>query len=155
MDLDHDCSSLSLDSNPYIPNQTIDGDNTYDEGAALLAEIKVLKARVAALCARTERRRILTQTATCLRDVVQHLPESPVQVASARATTQANLPDVSNDSPRALMQPETAPPTFGAAAIRDAHGMMHKLPSSDCFPGLRTVVSRQNLPPVLALQSPL
>jgi hypothetical protein len=56
----------------------------YAEEAALLAEMKALKARAAAHCAKADRRKFTTQTTTLLRDIVQHLPKNPMQVPGAR-----------------------------------------------------------------------
>ncbi|KAJ6518211.1 hypothetical protein C8R47DRAFT_8567 [Mycena vitilis] len=76
---------------PGFANHLLDVDVGYAEEAALLAQMKVLKARVATHCAAAERKKFKTQTTTFLRDIVQHLPENPMQVPGARARILTNL----------------------------------------------------------------
>lgn len=73
-----------LDSGSRIPNLLFDPDHGYDEEVALLAEMKALKARAAVHCAKADKKKFRTQTTTFLRDIVQHLPENPMQVPGAR-----------------------------------------------------------------------
>ncbi|KAJ7697445.1 hypothetical protein B0H17DRAFT_1130415 [Mycena rosella] len=109
------------EASPRIPNLLSDADHGYDEEATILAEMKALKARVAAHCANAERKKITTQTTTFLRDVVQHLPENPTQVPGARSAIQANLVRVSNDPLPALMPPASEPtPTQYSAPTWEA-----------------------------------
>ncbi|KAJ7659124.1 hypothetical protein DFH06DRAFT_436868 [Mycena polygramma] len=76
---------------PGFANHLLDVDVGYAEEAALLAQMKVLKARVATHCAAAERKKFKTQTTAFLRDIVQHLPENPMQVPGARARILMNL----------------------------------------------------------------
>ncbi|KAJ6589487.1 hypothetical protein B0H19DRAFT_1249021 [Mycena capillaripes] len=83
--------SLPIENSAGFVNHLLDVDLGYAEEAALLAEMKTLKAHVAAHCANAEKRRFTTQTTSFLRDIVQHLPETPMQVPGARASILANL----------------------------------------------------------------
>ncbi|KAF8140853.1 hypothetical protein K438DRAFT_1946575 [Mycena galopus ATCC 62051] len=74
-----------------FPNHLKDVDFGYAEEAALFADIKALKARVAAHCVNSDRKKFTTQTTAFLRDIVQHLPENPMQVPGARSSILANL----------------------------------------------------------------
>ncbi|KAJ7435791.1 hypothetical protein B0H11DRAFT_2295297 [Mycena galericulata] len=79
------------EAGPPIPNPLFDVDHGYDEEAAILADMKALKSRAAAHCANADRKRVSTQTTSFLRDVVQHLPENPMQVPAARAAIMESL----------------------------------------------------------------
>ncbi|KAJ7469701.1 hypothetical protein FB451DRAFT_1476599 [Mycena latifolia] len=103
-----------------IPNLLFDANHGYDEEAALLAEMKALKARAAAHCANAERKKITTQTTAFLRDVVQHLPENPMQVRRARATIHANLVGVSTAPIFALTPPAPGSSTGGLSPMTTA-----------------------------------
>ncbi|KAJ6497299.1 hypothetical protein C8R45DRAFT_982522 [Mycena sanguinolenta] len=81
----------SGEHNGPIANHLMDVDLGYAEEAALFAEMKALKTRVAAHCANAERKRFKTQTTAFLRDIVQHLPENPMQISGARSVILANL----------------------------------------------------------------
>ncbi|KAJ7796523.1 hypothetical protein B0H14DRAFT_3494708 [Mycena olivaceomarginata] len=74
-----------------IANHFWDVDPGYVEEAALFAEMKALRTRVAAHCVNSNKKKFKTEATAFLRDIVQHLPENPMQVPGSRSSIMANL----------------------------------------------------------------
>jgi hypothetical protein len=75
-----------------IANHFWDVDPGYVEEAALFAEMKALRTRVAAHCVNSNKKKFKTEATAFLRDIVQHLPENPMQVPGSRYWVYVRFP---------------------------------------------------------------
>ncbi|KAJ7738233.1 hypothetical protein DFH07DRAFT_85514 [Mycena maculata] len=95
--------------------------------------MRALKARAAAHCAKADRKKVTTQTTAFLRDVVQHLPASPMEVPAARSSITANLKgrlSLPSASVPALMYVPPIDERFLSFVGARDHGRRHLSPQS-------------------------
>ncbi|KAJ7176218.1 hypothetical protein C8R43DRAFT_975222 [Mycena crocata] len=85
-------SKMAAEPPDYEPPDLLFGNgHCYDDEAFFLRAMKGLREHARRHCANADKRRFSTQTTTFLRDVVQYLPENPMQILASRANIRMNL----------------------------------------------------------------
>ncbi|KAJ7772182.1 hypothetical protein B0H16DRAFT_165128 [Mycena metata] len=131
---------------PGIPNHLLDMDLGYVEEAALFAAMKALKARVTAHCMAAERKKFRTSTTAFLRDVVQHLPETPMEVPGARSVILKNLVGVTTPAGNILPLTPNRPPCQQHVVVTPAQTSVDSLRARQPW-ALNAVFSPPHLSP--------